>query len=97
MISKKDFFKLISIAFFGKTIKNVRKQRDIMLITTEARRNYLVSKWNYDTTNFFTEASIANEKNERNVFINKPVYLGLAMLEISRIVMHEFWNNFIDN
>ena len=42
-------------AFFGRTMENVRKHRDIKFVTTETRRNYLVSEPNYHTTNFFTE------------------------------------------
>ena len=43
----------MSNAVFGKTIENVRKNRDIQLVTTEARRNYLVSEPNYHTTKSF--------------------------------------------
>ena len=50
----KDFFKLMNNADFGKTIENVRKHRDIKLVTAERRRNYLVSEPNYHTTKFFT-------------------------------------------
>ena len=52
---EKDFSKLINNAFFGKTMENVRKHRDIKLVTKEKRRNYLVSEPNYHTTKFFTE------------------------------------------
>ena len=51
---EKDFFKLISDAVFGKTMENVGKHRNIKLVTTERRRNYLVSEPNYHTTKFFT-------------------------------------------
>ena len=51
---EKDIFKLMNNAVFGKTMENVRKYRDIELLTTERRRNYLVSKPNYHTTKFFT-------------------------------------------
>ena len=51
---EKDFFKLMNNAVFGKSMENVRKDRDIKLITTERRRNYLVLEPNYHTTKFFT-------------------------------------------
>ena len=49
---QKDFFKLINFAVFAKTMENVRKHRDIKLVTTQRRRNYLKSEPNYDTKNF---------------------------------------------
>ena len=52
----KDFFKLTNNAVFGKTIENVRKHRDIKIITTKRRRKYLVSEPNYHTTKFFIES-----------------------------------------
>ena len=66
---EKDFFKLINNVVLGKTLENVRKQRDIKLVTTERRRNYLVSESNYHTTKFFhrTSVSSSNEK-ARNTY-----------------------------
>ena len=52
-------------AFFGRTMENVRKHRDIKFVTTETRRNYLVSEPNYDTTNFFTEHLLAIEMKKK--------------------------------
>ena len=51
---EKDFFKLANNAIFGKTMENVRKHRDIKLVTTERKRNYLVQEPNFHTTKFFT-------------------------------------------
>ena len=60
MISKK-ILKLMNNAVFGKTMENVRKYRNIKLLTTERRKNYLVSEPNYPATKFFTENSLAIE------------------------------------
>ena len=62
---EKDFFKLMNNAVFGKTMENVRKHRDIKLVTTERRRNYLVSEPNYHTTKFFTEHLLAVEMKKK--------------------------------
>ena len=63
--AKNDFekysFKLMNNAVFGKTMENGRKNKDIKLVTTERRRNYLVSEPNYHTIKFFTENSLAIE------------------------------------
>ena len=71
-------------------MQNVRKHRHILLVTTEVRKNYLVSEPNYHTTIFFSENSFAIEmKKKMQIFMNKPVYLGLSILELSEIVMYE--------
>ena len=58
---EKDFFKLTNSAVFGKTMENVRKNKDIKVLTTERRRNYLVPEPNSDTTTFFVENVLALE------------------------------------
>ena len=58
---KKEFFKLMNNAVFGKTMKNVRKNRNIKPVTTESTRNCLASKPNYHNTKFFTENLLAIE------------------------------------
>ena len=60
-----------------KTMKNIRKHRDIKLVTTERRRNYLVSEPNYHTANFSTENLLAAEMKKTEIHMNKPAYLGL--------------------
>ena len=71
---QKDFFKLMNNAVSGKTMENVKKYRDIKPVTTERRRNYLVSEPNYHTTKFFKRKYICN-RNEKNSYINKYVCL----------------------
>ena len=77
-------------AIFGKTMENVRKHRNIKLVTTERRRTYLVSGPNYHTTKFFTENLLAVEMKKTQILMNKPVYLGLSILDLSKTVMYEF-------
>ena len=59
-------------------------------MTTERRRNYLVSETNYQPTKFFTE-KVLIKKKEKKILINKPAYLGLSILELNKILMCEFW------
>ena len=92
---EKDFFKLMNNAVFGKTMENVRKHRDIKLVTTERRRNYLVSEPNYQTKKFFTENLLAIEMKKTEILINKPVCLELSILELSKILMYEFWYDYV--
>ena len=79
----------------GKTMENVRKHRDIKLVTTEARRNYLVSKPNYHTTKIFSENSLDIEMKITQIFMNKSVQFGLSILEITKTVMCEFSDDFV--
>ena len=65
---KKDFFKLIKNTVFAKTMENVRKHGDIKLVTTERRRNYLVSEPNYHTIKLFTENLLAIEMKKKNSY-----------------------------
>ena len=85
-------------AVFGKTIGNVRKHRDIKLVTTERRRNYLVSKPNLHITKFFRENLLRIEikkKEKTEIHTNKPVYLGLSIPRLSEILMYEFWYDYV--
>ena len=87
---EKDFLKLMNNAFFGKTLENVRKHRNIKLVTTEMTRNYLVSEPNSHTTKFFTENLLAVEMRKSQILMNKPICLGLSILDLSKTVMHKF-------
>ena len=73
----------------------MRKFKDIKLVTTERRRNYLVSEPNYHTTNFFTENILAIEMKKTEILMNKHVCLGLSILEFSKILLNEFWYDYV--
>ena len=81
---EKDFFKWMNNSVFGKTMENVRKHRDIELVTTEKGRIKLVSEPNYHTTKQFSENLLATKMKKAKVKMNKPVYLGMSILDISK-------------
>ena len=78
---EKGFIKLMNNAVFGKTMENVRKHTDIKLVTTDKRRNLLLS---------VSEKLFAIEMEKTKVKLNKPIYLGFSTLDISKTLMYEF-------
>ena len=94
---EKDFYKLMNNAVFGKTMENIRKHRNIKLVTTDKKRSKLVSEPNYHTINLISEDLSITEMKKTKVKMNKPIYLGLSILEISKILMHEFWYEYDNN
>ena len=85
----------MSNAVFGKTMENIRKHRDIKLVTADKKRNKLVSEPNYHTMNYISEDLSIIERNKPKVKMNKPIYLGLSILDISKILMCEFWYDYM--
>ena len=92
---EKDLFKLMNNAVFGKTMENIRKHRDIKLVATDKKRNRLVSEPNYNTMNYISEDLSIIEMNKAKVKMNKPIYLRLSILDISKILMYEFWYDYM--
>ena len=92
---EKDFFKVMNNAVFGKTMENVRKHRNIKLVKTDKRTNQLVSELNYHTIKYISENLLAIEIKKTKVKMNKPVYLGFSILEISKTLMYGFWYEYI--
>ena len=92
---EKDFYKLINNAVFGKTMENVRKHRDTKLVTTNKKRSKLVSEPNYHTTNCISENLSIIEMKKTKIKMNKPIYLGLSILDISKILLYEFWYDYM--
>ena len=80
---------------FGKTMENVRKHCDIKLVKTDKKRNKLVSEPNYHTMKLIDDNLAIIEMKKVKVKMNKPIYLGLSILDISKITMYEFWYDFI--
>ena len=80
---------------FGKTMKNVRNHRDIRIVTTDKRRSILASEPNYHSTKYISKDLLIMEMKKVEVKMNKPIYLGQAILDISKTLMYEFWYDYI--
>ena len=87
---KKDLFKLMNNAVFGKTMKNIRKHRNIKLVTNTELYLKTIMKPNFKSGTLFGENLMGCERGKIKVMMNKPVYLGQAILDLSKIVMYEF-------
>ena len=74
---------------------NVRNHRDIKLRKTNKRRNHLVSEPNYNSTKCFSEDLAALEMNKTSIKMNKPIYLGQSILDISKTLMYESWYGYL--
>ena len=80
---------------FGKTMENVINHRDIKIVTTNKQRTILVSKPNYHTKKHISENLLIIETKKTEVKTNKPIYLGLSILDISKTLMYKFWYDYI--
>ena len=85
---------MMNSSVFGKTMENVRKHRDITLVTTDKKKNQLVSEPNYHTVTFFSEDLLAIEMKKIAVKINKSLHLIFSILEISKTLINEFWYDY---
>ena len=92
---EKDFFKLMNNSVFGKTMENVRNHRDIRIVTSDKRRSILASEPNYHSTKYISKDLLIMEMKKTEVKMNKPIYLGQAILDISKTLMYEFWYDYI--
>ena len=92
---EKDFFKLMNNSVFGKTMENVRNHRDIKIVTTGKRRSILASEPNYHSTKYISKDLLIREMKKVEVKMSMPIYLGQAILDISKTLMYEFWYDYI--
>ena len=82
-------------ALFGKTMQNKRKHRDFKLVTSDKRRSILVSEPNYHTSKYISEDLMIIEMKKLRIKMNIAIYLGQAILDISKTLMYKFWYDYI--
>ena len=93
--SDKDFFKLMNNSVFGKTIENIRKRQNIFLVDKCKRAKKLVNQPNFERATIFDKNLIAIHMKKTEVYFNKPVYVGQAILDLSKLLMFDFHYNYI--
>ena len=92
---EKDFFKLMNNSVFGKTMENIRNRVDIRLVTRESQAKKLTCKPNYQHHTIFSKNLAAVHMKKVKLKFNKPVYLGMSILDLSKTLMYDFHYNYI--
>ena len=92
---EKDFFKLMNNSVFEKTMENVRKHRDIKLATTEEKKINQFQNQIIIQQKYFSKYLLAIKMKKTKVKMNKPVYLGMSILDISKTLMNDFWYDYV--
>ena len=92
---EKDFFKLMNNSVFGKTMENIRNRVDIRLENDEKRAEKLSAKPIFKHCNIFSEDLVSIPMKKTELTYNKPVYLGMCILDLSKTLMYDFHYNYI--
>ena len=92
---EKDFFKLMNNSVFGKTMENIRNRVNVKLVNTEERLKKLSAKPNYKSCKIFNENLISVHMKKTSLTMNKPVYLGMCILDLSKTIMYDFHYNYV--
>ena len=92
---EKDFFKLMNNSVFGKTIENIRKRQSVKIMDDRKKALKLTSKPNFDRVTIFDEHLVAVHMKKTEVYFNKPIYVGQAILDLSKTLMFDFHYNYI--
>ena len=92
---EKDFFKLMNNSVFGKTMENIRKRADVRLVTDENKLLKYASKPTYVSSKIFNENLVAVHKIKETLTLNRPAYVGMCILDLSKTLMYDFHYNYI--
>ena len=92
---EKDFFKLMNNSVFGKTMENLSKRVDVRLVTNEKKLLKLTSKPTYVSSKIFNKNLVAVHKIKEALILNRPAYVGICILDLSKTLMYDFHYNYI--
>ena len=94
-IFEKDFYKLMNNSVFGKTMENIRNRVNVKLVNTKEKLRKLVAKPNYKGRKILNENLVSVHMKKTSLTMNKPVYLGMCILDLSKTIMYDFHYNYI--
>ena len=92
---EKDFFKLMNNSVFGKTMENIRKRVDVRLVTDENKLLKMAAKPTYVSSKIFNKNLVAVHKIKETLTLNRPAYVGMCILDLSKTLMYDFHYNYI--
>ena len=92
---EKDFYKLMNNSVFGKTMENIRNRVNVELVNTEEKLRKLIAKPNFRSRKIFSENLVSVHMKKTSLTMNKPVYLGMCILDLSKTIMFDFHYNYI--
>ena len=92
---EKDFFELMNNSVFGKTMENIRKRVDVRLVTDENKLLKMAAKPTYVSSKIFNENLVAVHKIKETLTLNRPAYVGMCILDLSKTLMYDFHYNYI--
>ena len=92
---EKDFFKLMNNGVYGKTCENLRKRVDVRLVTDQNKLSKLASKPTYINSKIFNENLVAVHKIKETLKLDRPAYIGMCILDLSKTLMYDFHYNYI--
>ena len=92
---EKDHYKLMNNSVFGKTMENIRNRENVKLVNNEEKARKLIAKPNYRSCKIFSENLISVHMKKTSLVMNKPVYLGACILDLSKTIMYDFHYNYI--
>ena len=92
---EKDFFRLMNNSVFGKTMENIRNHKDMKLVTRDKKYLKYFMKPNFKDGQPFSKNLFAVEIGKTEIKMNKPVYLGQTILDLSKTLMYDFTYNYM--
>ena len=92
---EKDFFKLMNNSVFGKTMENLGKRVDVRLVTNEKQLDKLTAKPTFVSSKIFNENLMAVHKIKETLTLNRPAYVGMCILDLSKTLMYDFHYNYM--